>query len=624
MSTTYIAEENPDALARKFYQPSSHPNAGGWSESILHLRKIYKEHKSKPIPVNLKSRLDGPSVSWEVFRRLNLAITYADSRTKDCMIFSFEERTPDNSGQRLFLVTHPQHLWLNYKSRPLETRCTYEVIREGVPCKLYFDLEFYKMYNSHKDGIKMTKIFIECVVISMFEDFNLKISASDFIWLDASTEKKYSCHLILQRNDFAFKNNVEAGDFVSSLICKIKRKIEGHNHIQFGWPPIDELKYMFVQDSDGRSVHFCDAGVYTKNRNFRVFQSTKYGKNAPLLLSPHNQYIPNTSAVYTDENEVIFYDSLVTFFRNVCNFTRLLSYDIDRTPEKIPNYTLSSRREIDISGTPQNSKSPYPEVDNFVLSLIKDDKTMGFIRKWSYLQTEDILVYEIGNYRFCHNIGRHHKSNNIMIVVDMKRKIYYQKCHDPECRAQCYKSTSQNLPENIISLYSMPDDFFESDCFSQLESDSNDEPNLTNKESIKNEDICADDFFLDDVSLDSYPFTQLQNSDLSCGESISKEADMNKTVNKNQNLEDSFLEDTTFDNLCMEDLDSECGKCTTENGNLNSQDVSDFFESTFSQDSVKDTTGEEMSVEDELIMAEAAAALEVSMNESVILEETIF
>ncbi|KAF8763742.1 DNA-directed primase/polymerase protein like [Argiope bruennichi] len=504
------------------------------------------------------------------------------------------------------------------------------------------------MYNAHKDGIKMTKIFIECVIISIFEDFNLKISTSDVLWLDASTEKKYSCHLILQMKDFAFKNNFEAGDFVSSLIYKIKRKAEGSSDTSFGWPLIEELKYMFVNDSDGKSVHFCDAGVYTKNRNFRIFLSTKYGKNAPLLLSQHNQYMFCTGATYTDKNEVIFYDSLVTFFRNGSNFTKLLSYDTDRIPEKIPTSTLSSRRKIDISGTPQNSKSPYPEVDNFILNVIKDNISVGFIRKWSYLQTEDILVYEIGNYRFCHNIGRHHKSNNIMFIVDMKRKIYYQKCHDPECRAQCYKSASQNLPDNIISLYSMPDDFFENDCFSQLESDSNNKSNLASKEVIKNEDTCVDEFFLDDVSLDSYPFTQLQNSnkncdelsgegadineslmdnqnsDLKCDKSISEGINTNETVNINQNLEDSFLEDTTFDHLCMGDLESEFGKSTTENGNLKLEDSSGFFESTFIEDPFKDTTGEEMSLEDEMIMAEAAAALEVSMDESIVLEETIF
>ena len=26
------------------------------------------------------------------------------------------------------------------------------------------------------------------------------------------------------------------------------------------------------------------------------------------------------------------------------------------------------------------------------------------------------------------------------LVVDMKRGVYYQKCHDPECRAQNFKS----------------------------------------------------------------------------------------------------------------------------------------------------------------------------------------
>jgi len=60
------------------------------------------------------------------------------------------------------------------------------------------------------------------------------------------------------------------------------------------------------------------------------------------------------------------------------------------------------------------SKSPYPEVDEHILSLITADSGKGVIRHWTYFPSGELLVYEIAKYRYCHNIGRHHKSNNIM------------------------------------------------------------------------------------------------------------------------------------------------------------------------------------------------------------------
>ena len=36
------------------------------------------------------------------------------------------------------------------------------------------------------------------------------------------------------------------------------------------------------------------------------------------------------------------------------------------------------------------------------------------IRRWSYFAAEQLLVYDIVKYRWCENVGRFHKSNNIM------------------------------------------------------------------------------------------------------------------------------------------------------------------------------------------------------------------
>lgn len=38
------------------------------------------------------------------------------------------------------------------------------------------------------------------------------------------------------------------------------------------------------------------------------------------------------------------------------------------------------------------------------------------IRRWNYFAAEHLLVYDIAKYRWCENVERFHKSNNIMYV----------------------------------------------------------------------------------------------------------------------------------------------------------------------------------------------------------------
>ncbi len=54
-------------------------------------------------------------------------------------------------------------------------------------------------------------------------------------------------------------------------------------------------------------------GVYTKNRNFRLYLSSKLGKANPLVLARDNQYVPQPpqgGKISTDEQ--MFLDSLIT------------------------------------------------------------------------------------------------------------------------------------------------------------------------------------------------------------------------------------------------------------------------------------------------------------------------
>lgn len=92
-------------------------------------------------------------------------------------------------------------------------------------------------------------------------------------------------------------------------------------------------------------------------------------------------------------------------------------------------------------------------MDNFVRTVTKKDGVHGSIRRWSYFAVEQLLVYDIAKYRWCGNVERFHKSNNIMIVVDLKEEVWYQKCHDPDCRN--FRSSSYPLPQEICVSYIM-------------------------------------------------------------------------------------------------------------------------------------------------------------------------
>lgn len=173
-----------------------------------------------------------------------------------------------------------------------------------------------------------------------------------------------------------------------------------------------------------------------------------------LEVAEDNRFIPKQSKDISEENQY-FLSSLVSNVR-FSDTLRILSCDPSQTKRKRVEYFNSAGTSVEpIEGF---QGSPYPEVDRFVLSLVNKPDTEGGIRRWNYFFPEELLVYDICKYRWCENIGRAHKSNNIMILVDLKNEVWYQKCHDPVCKAQNFKSTCFPLPTEVSLLFLLKDE----------------------------------------------------------------------------------------------------------------------------------------------------------------------
>ncbi|XP_030644092.1 LOW QUALITY PROTEIN: DNA-directed primase/polymerase protein [Chanos chanos] len=448
---------------------------GNWAERIKLVEKRAQFFQQTPICCPYKPRLSRPwqpSSVWRLFPRQSPAVAFSQTCKEDVHVFALE-RDQANGGQRIYLVTSYSELWHYYKTYRESLMHCYEVIPEGAVCKLYFDLEFEKAANPCRDGKEMVASLIEYVCEKLEEFYGLKSSSKDVLNLDSSTPQKFSRHLIFLLPNAAFKDNAHVGRFIHMIlqteIQTLQRKRSG-SHVHRGAENVPEsppskrrrdgerdLSFLVVKNKDGHDQLFVDLGVYTKNRNFRLYKSTKCGKNAAFTVAQDNRFAPPPDKQTTVE-ESIFLSSLIT---NV-SFTgqRILTCDVPHKEEAQGLQSCSAQQTSttisDVSGDQQCS--PYREVDDFVRTLVCKDGIEGSIRRWSYFVSEQLLVYDILNYRWCLNIGRQHKSNNIMILVDLREEVWYQKCHDPECRRQNFRSSSYPLPEEVCMSHMLKED----------------------------------------------------------------------------------------------------------------------------------------------------------------------
>ena len=281
-------------------------------------------------PVHFYNKhVEEPAV-WQEFPRQEMAFTYFDSLSPahrvDVKIFSYELFA---SGRRKFLVAGMDKFYEKYLSAPPKHRHVYEIIRDGFPCRLYFDLEFNRAANPGVDGDMLTNKWIRLVTWKVHSMFGFCPGPEHVIVLDSSTADKFSKHVTVQilsgthfsgQGFFGLKGREEVlcanfsvvGKVVEALVADMTEDItlgelnvqqDQQQHQQQGQgqgqgpgaaPPINiagrrpkaEFLEFWVRKKDGSgSACFIDLGVYTRNRAFRIFLSSKYQKNVELKLS---------------------------------------------------------------------------------------------------------------------------------------------------------------------------------------------------------------------------------------------------------------------------------------------------------------------------------------------------
>lgn len=389
-------------------------------------------------PVDL---LNYDSRTWRVFERQDKALKFAKSRGSGLKTFVFHS---GGVGTRLFLVAHPKEFWLRDQLKEPSQRCAYEVIPEFTPCKLYLDLEYDKQLNPNSNGTEMVKIFVKLILTRLKQLYSLTAGPNMVLNLDSTTSTKFSRHLIFQNPICSYANNYVVGMIVKDVCDKIRCWNEELSQ-EFGVDAEDVGK-LFVLNRHGKKVIFCDESVYTKNRHFRMYRSTKPLKNAPLVLSQDNTFCPPITDTEMKE-EYIFLSSLITYLEPFVIEVAPYEYECPAgmVCRPLPSYSQGP------GGVCDKLPSPFPDVDRFAISEMEAEG----IRSWVHFSSNNCIIYDSRRSAFCGNVGRVHKSNKSMLVVNMSQYHFYRKCHDPDCRG--YQSEAKALPSYLVTTLQHPD-----------------------------------------------------------------------------------------------------------------------------------------------------------------------
>jgi hypothetical protein len=282
----------------------------------VHTKRQMRQLETSPAKSQLKA-----SLRHEFLRdRDTLALVEQDPLwNMEPRIFSTEK----SHGKRRYLVGHfgriMDHYW-----RKMDPKHLYEIIREGVPCRLFFDMEYSIPDNPElaRDS-NTSESLLEEFRYELAEELQSQfgshlprsLQATDIIDLDSSSDTKFSRHWIVHLpGGYLFPDAVAVGRFVRRLIGRLADEI-GFGKLQTRRPVL--AQYLFVHNKPRKGegsqqqqhqpvTPFVDLGVYTRNRLFRVLGSSKFGKTTPLQISKVNQfplYVPKNHHQSNVENE---------------------------------------------------------------------------------------------------------------------------------------------------------------------------------------------------------------------------------------------------------------------------------------------------------------------------------
>lgn len=353
---------------------------------------------------------------------------------------------PRRKSSRKFITGDLTKFLLAYYDVEDEIKNFYEVITEGHPCRLYFDLEFARNENMNIDEDEVTLTFINVINHCLKVKFSVLCDEDCVLQLESSPNlppnpprTKMSRHLIFHVPNHVFANNSVCGHFVRSVwTCLVDFLDNLKVSPYFPHPTLSREALGQLRVSCRSKLGFiADMSVYSKNRHFRLLLSRKWEEESFLAVSLQNSFPNSTSPITSLEQSLVCC--------SVPPNTRVLQWNEERiNTERAPRPGA------------QYQEAPLPRIDMCPEKLKRLKEFVGgCARTFSPSATVALYKMEPGRVtftvvgdNFCELIGRRHKNNRTYFVADLRNKWVRQGCFDRDCLSRMRERETIKLPDD--------------------------------------------------------------------------------------------------------------------------------------------------------------------------------
>ncbi|CAF4089392.1 unnamed protein product [Rotaria magnacalcarata] len=227
---------------------------------------------------------------------------------------------------------------------------------------------------------------------------------------------------------------------------------------------IADIAYLLVRNKSNKWTLAIDLNVYSKNQQFRLYNSVKHSKNNPHILSatspfdqqphlPFSNVLQKSLVSFIEDNKIprIYFENkkimlnlstssgsnlISTISQNFINIT-LINECIDNLCFTDTNNNIFTHSSYNQKQNNIDPSEPGMSIFiSFVEKLITSDpRHQGYIYssvRGNY--NKNILFFNIGgNYRFCSYKNDHHRNNTVAIMINTKAFTYTIRCKDADC-----------------------------------------------------------------------------------------------------------------------------------------------------------------------------------------------
>ncbi|KAH8051945.1 hypothetical protein JL722_10390 [Aureococcus anophagefferens] len=305
-----------------------------------------------------------------------------------------------SEGQRRYVVAH-DHAFRDLYDRS-DARHYYELIREATPCRAYFDLEFAVAGNEALDGDDATRAWL-----ATFAD---------------AVEKAFYAPTQLFREHAAAADTLGFYDLCPDLDVQLRLELDGSPDLDAAIPRFEAAAA--AADAD-------EAALYEHLAGLDASTDSKFSRHCTFALPD--------GALFADAV------ALGGFVRGVLAASPKLRVvrGSDGGLETIVDASVYSRNRLFrlCGSTKRGKQRPLVVLPRGALAANAGDDVLpeaSLVRKWERSRgaaaNEGVLSYHLAKNRFCENVGREHRSNNIMLCVDLATSTWHQRCFDEGCR----------------------------------------------------------------------------------------------------------------------------------------------------------------------------------------------